>query len=95
MCVRDTILLFQWSYGITCWEIFSLGRIPYPGVDNANVITLLKGGKRLDQPELCPSKVLVTNMHSVHNSSTYVQYVYVCRAIANRITKYIIIHNIY
>ena len=44
----------QWSYGITCWEIFSLGRIPYPGVDNAVVINLLKSGKRLEQPHLCP-----------------------------------------
>ena len=45
----------QWSYGVTCWEIFSLGRIPYPGVDNVDVINFLKHGKRLDKPELCPS----------------------------------------
>ena len=51
------IFILQWSYGITCWEIFSLGRLPYPGVDNANVITLLKSGKRLEKPELCPSKL--------------------------------------
>ena len=50
---------FQWSYGITCWEIFSLGRIPYPGVDNVDVISLLKSGKRLEQPELCPSEMYV------------------------------------
>ena len=48
---------FQWSYGITCWEIFSFGRIPYPGVDNVNVITLLKTGYRLEPPELCPSNM--------------------------------------
>ena len=57
VCVSDAILLFQWSYGVTCWEIFSLGRIPYPGADNANIITLLKCGKRLEQPELCPSEM--------------------------------------
>ena len=50
-------MLFQWSYGVTCWEIFSLGRIPYPGVDNANVITVLKSGKRLVQPQLCPPEL--------------------------------------
>ena len=44
----------QWSYGITCWEIFSLGRIPYPAVDNSNIITLLKTGERLEKPDLCP-----------------------------------------
>jgi len=49
--------LIQWSYGVTCWEIFSLGRIPYPGVDIVDVIALLKGGKRLEQPKLCPSKM--------------------------------------
>ncbi|XP_065910180.1 tyrosine-protein kinase receptor TYRO3-like isoform X2 [Dysidea avara] len=42
-----------WSYGVTCWEIFTLGRIPYPGVDNANVSTILKTGRRLEKPELC------------------------------------------
>ena len=45
--------LLQWSYGVTCWEIFSLGRIPYPGVDNTDVIKLLKFGRRLEQPYLC------------------------------------------
>ena len=49
--------LIQWSYGVTCWEIFSLGRIPYPAMDNVNIIGLLKSGKRLEQPELCPSKM--------------------------------------
>ncbi|XP_065909298.1 tyrosine-protein kinase receptor UFO-like isoform X2 [Dysidea avara] len=46
-----------WSYGVTCWEIFSLGRIPYPGLDNGNVITVLKHGKRLDKPILCSQKL--------------------------------------
>ena len=53
----DYILLslIQWSYGVTCWEIFSLGRIPYPGVDNVKIISLLRNGIRLEQPYLCPS----------------------------------------
>ena len=36
---------------------FSLGRLPYPGVNNVDVISFLKSGKRLEQPELCPSKM--------------------------------------
>ena len=47
--------LLQWSYGVTCWEIFSLGRIPYPGVDNTDVIKFLKSGRRLERPYLCPA----------------------------------------
>ncbi|XP_065886404.1 fibroblast growth factor receptor 2-like [Dysidea avara] len=46
-----------WSYGVTCWEIFSLGRVPYPGVGNNNVIVMIKAGKRLDKPVLCPDKL--------------------------------------
>ena len=57
-CAKDMhsyyVIILQWSYGVTCWEIFSLGRIPYPGVDNAEVIKTLKTGERLDKPDLCP-----------------------------------------
>ncbi|XP_065909680.1 tyrosine-protein kinase receptor UFO-like [Dysidea avara] len=52
-----------WSYGITCWEAFSLGRVPYAGVDNQNLINTLKDGNRLDKPRLCPEK-LFTLMES-------------------------------
>ena len=55
--------ILQWSYGVTCWEIFSLGRLPYPGVDNGEVIKKLKTGERLDKPDLCPSDVYV--LHSL------------------------------
>jgi len=40
----------QWSYGITCWEIFSGGRSPYPGVDPLSLAQLLQNGRRLDKP---------------------------------------------
>ena len=43
--------LFQWSFGVTCWEVFSLGRNPYPGVDPFTLIKHLEGGKRLDKPQ--------------------------------------------
>ena len=59
MYVCVNVHSLQWSYGVTCWEIFSLGRIPYPGVDNAEVIKTLKTGERLDKPDLCPSDLYV------------------------------------
>ena len=40
----------QWSYGVTCWEVFSLGRTPYPAVDPFTLIKHLEGGGRLDKP---------------------------------------------
>ena len=40
----------QWSFGITCWEIFSGGKTPYPGVDPLSLVQLLENGRRLDKP---------------------------------------------
>ncbi|XP_003383610.2 PREDICTED: tyrosine-protein kinase receptor UFO-like isoform X2 [Amphimedon queenslandica] len=39
-----------WSYGVLCWEVFSLGRTPYPGLDPAGVVDLLDTGGRLQCP---------------------------------------------
>ena len=46
----DVCNLLQWSYGVTCWEVFSLGRTPYPAVDPFTLIKHLEGGGRLDKP---------------------------------------------
>ena len=40
----------QWSYGVTCWELFTGGKIPYPGVDPVSLSGLLESGHRLDRP---------------------------------------------
>ena len=44
----------QWSYGVVCWEVFSLGATPYPGVSNYDVPHYITSGKRLSRPPLCP-----------------------------------------
>ena len=51
------LLLLQWSYGVTCWEVFSLGRTPYPTVPNSDIFTFISGGRRLDRPSLCPEEM--------------------------------------
>ena len=58
MCIKyelynnDIINNFtKWSFGITCWEVFSAGRIPYSGVDAMNMLKILEKGTRLEMPD--------------------------------------------
>ncbi|XP_023931649.1 hepatocyte growth factor receptor [Lingula anatina] len=46
-----------WSYGVLLWELFTRGKVPYPGVDGWDVLQFLKLGRRLDQPDYCPQHV--------------------------------------
>ena len=54
-CCVFTVVI-QWSFGVTCWEIFSGGKTPYPGVDPLSLVQLLENGQRLDKPlnAACP-----------------------------------------
>ena len=49
-------LSLQWSFGVTCWEIFTVGNVPYPGLDPCDLSTFLRSGRRLGKPEnaACP-----------------------------------------
>nr|BAA81717.3 protein tyrosine kinase [Ephydatia fluviatilis] len=46
-----------WSFGVTCWEVFSFGSTPYPGVDNHLMLQHLMSGLRLQKPLLCPDEI--------------------------------------
>ncbi len=43
-------VILQWSYGVTCWEIFTAGQIPYAGTRPSSLLTLLQHGERLPTP---------------------------------------------
>ena len=43
-------LLMQWSFGVTCWEVFSGGMIPYGGISPMALLHLLQNGERLSKP---------------------------------------------
>ena len=43
-------ILLQWAFGVTCWEVFTCGRVPYVGVPAMTLLSQLQNGYRLDRP---------------------------------------------
>ncbi|EDQ90206.1 receptor tyrosine kinase [Monosiga brevicollis MX1] len=43
-----------WSFGVTMWEIFSLGGTPYKEHQNRDVLSFLESGHRLPSPRQAP-----------------------------------------
>ncbi|XP_061402666.1 protein sevenless [Musca vetustissima] len=46
-----------WAFGVLCWEILTLGQQPYAVRNNFEVLTFVKEGGRLEQPDNCPDKL--------------------------------------
>ncbi|CAG0903297.1 unnamed protein product, partial [Darwinula stevensoni] len=47
-----------WAYGITLWEMFSLGKTPYPGMNGAELVRLLQTGYRMEAPRFADHHIL-------------------------------------
>ncbi|XP_059350092.1 vascular endothelial growth factor receptor 1-like [Daphnia carinata] len=43
-----------WSYGIVLWELFALGKIPYPGMNGPILVKNIQG-LRMDKPDYAPN----------------------------------------
>lgn len=46
-----------WSYGITLWEMWSFGRVPYPKVHVKDLLNKILQGYRMESPDNCHPKV--------------------------------------
>jgi serine/threonine protein kinase len=46
-----------WSFGILMWEVFSFGKIPFPTIQNSELLQALNNKVRPEQPENCPDEV--------------------------------------
>ena len=47
----NTLVFPQWSFGVTVWEIFTCGRVPYSGVPAMSLLRTLQRGERLERPD--------------------------------------------
>ncbi|XP_008303175.1 macrophage colony-stimulating factor 1 receptor 2-like [Stegastes partitus] len=47
-----------WSYGVLLWEIFSLGKSPYPNVAvDTNFYKMIKDGRHMQRPDFAPAEM--------------------------------------
>ncbi|XP_030838359.1 tyrosine-protein kinase RYK isoform X1 [Strongylocentrotus purpuratus] len=46
-----------WSFGVTLWELVTLGQTPYMDLDPFEMATFLKSGYRMPQPPSCPDEL--------------------------------------
>nr|XP_045625733.1 vascular endothelial growth factor receptor 1-like [Procambarus clarkii] len=59
--IRDLSFSVQsdvWAFGITMWELFTLGSIPYPGIEvDKDFLQLLESGHRMAKPKYANHKI--------------------------------------
>ena len=47
----------QWAFGVTLWELMTLGQTPYVDIDPFEMAAYLKDGYRIAQPINCPDEL--------------------------------------
>ena len=56
-CVMSLFTLCR-SFGVLLWEIMTLGRSPYPGVENRELLEQIEEkGLKLSKPKKCPPEM--------------------------------------
>lgn len=45
-----------WSFGVTCWEIFSYAAIPFGDLSSEKAKAAVQDGKLLEKPAACPQR---------------------------------------
>ncbi|XP_078658286.1 fibroblast growth factor receptor 2-like [Branchiostoma floridae x Branchiostoma belcheri] len=46
-----------WSFGVLLWEIITLGKQPYEGMNGKRMMDMIKDGGRLKKPTPCPDNI--------------------------------------
>jgi len=60
---EETLMSDIWSFGITLWEMFTFGTIPYMDLNNSLVLFWVPKGRRLPKPEICPQEIYDIMIH--------------------------------
>ena len=55
--IKFSIASDVWAYGITLWEIYNLGELPYSQFNNKDVSMLITNGMAMPIPDKCPESV--------------------------------------
>ena len=52
-----------WSFGVVVWELFSFGKVPYPGMNFKELMREVLNGYRMEKPQFVTNEIgrLMTN----------------------------------